>query len=93
MRTWTTTEARRRLRDVLDAATEAPQRISRDGRGVSVVVMSEAMFSQRRPTAEPRTDIVTFFHDSPLADPVFDEVFDRLDREPRPSGHLRDVEW
>ena len=89
MRTWTTTEARRRLRDVLDAATEAPQRISRDGRGQSLVLLSETAFQNlSRNGSRSGSDLVSLIRASPLMDPAFDGAFDL----PRPRGPLRDVE-
>ena len=62
-RAWTAEEARARLGHLLDeAASGRPQRITRRGKTVAVLVAVE------KPRTKPKTSLLDFFMNSPLAE-------------------------
>lgn len=93
MRTWSTSEARSRLREVLDAAGTEPQRISRGSNGDTVIVLSEAQFeSLSRKDRRTGRDLIDAIRSGPLMDPAFDEIFEEIQAD-RARGVAREIEF
>ncbi len=84
--TWQLQTARAHLSDVVDAATEMPQHITRNGKPVAVVLSHEE-YSR---LTKPRLNLVEFFQQSPLAEVMAEkDVSFEFERDPDP---IRDVE-
>ena len=83
---WQVQEARARLSSLIDEALAGrPQRISRRGKEVAVIV-SAAEYDR---LMAPRESLVEFFRNSPLAEAMAEGKFDLArDRDP-----IRDLPW
>jgi antitoxin Phd len=81
---WQLQSARAHLSDVVAAASRAPQRITRNGKPVAVV-LSPAEYDR---LAKPKGSLLEFFQNSPLATAMAEgEVSFERDRDP-----IRDVD-
>lgn len=82
--TWQLQTARANLSSVVDAAVRAPQRITRNGKPVAVVLSPE----EYGRLTKPRLSLIEFFQQSPWAEirPEEEALFER-DRDP-----IRDID-